>query len=117
MVCEVGSGDNLWELVLCPHYVGCGDQTQVFYLLVHLKSPTVAPKEVEREKLLKDLYSLYHIPEATTTKIGVCIYSSGVGTFDLKQKKPLLCSTYLLMEAHVKIYENILCTCLFIVVH
>lgn len=73
MVREVGSGNNLWELVLCLHYVGCGDQTQVFYFLVHLKSPTVAPKEVERERLLKDLYSLYHILEATIIKIGVYI--------------------------------------------
>lgn len=76
MVREVGSGDNLWELILCPHYVGCGDQTQVFYFLVLLKSPTVAPKEVERERLLKDLYSLYHILEATTIKIGVYISKS-----------------------------------------
>lgn len=65
MVHEMGSGNNLWESVLCPHYVGCGGQTQVFYLLVHLKSPTVAPKEMEREKLLEDLYSHYHIPEVT----------------------------------------------------
>lgn len=121
MVREVGSGDNLWESVLCPHYVGCGDQTQVFYLLAHLKSPIVAPKEMERERLLKDFYSLYHIPETTTIKIGVYISwvfrSLGLGTFDLKQKKPLLYSTYLLMEAHIKIYENILFPILFIVVH
>lgn len=70
---------------------------------------------------LKDLYSLYHIPEITTTKIAVYISrvfcSLGLETFDIKQKKPLLYSTYLLVEAHIKIYENILCTSLFIVVH
>lgn len=117
----MGPGDNLWESVLCPHYVGCGDQTQVFYLLAHLRSPIVAPKEMERERVWKDFYPLHHIPEATAIKTGVDISwvsrSLGLGTFDLKRKKPFLYSTYLLMEAHLKIYENILFPILCIVVH
>lgn len=73
-----------------PQCVGSQHQTQVFSLrgnLIHRHSPIV-----KRERLLKDLESLSHIPEVTTVAIVVCVppfvLPSGFRTSRFKQKKP-----------------------------